>query len=60
MCTDCADQSCSACELRLRDARTCDELTRQLAWAAQAAHTARRQPEPDPPPEPTADKEAGQ
>jgi len=60
MCTDCADQSCYACELRLRDARTYDQLARQLLHDAR---TARSQPEPHvPPSQPNlaADKEAGQ
>jgi len=63
MCTDCADQSCYACELRLRDARTYDQLARQLLHDEQAARTARSQPEPHvPPSQPNlaADKEAGQ
>ena len=60
MCTDCADQSCFACELRHQDARTYDQLARQLLHDEQAARTARRQPEPHAPPGLAADKEAGQ
>ena len=63
MCTDCADQSCYACELRLRDAEAYDQLARQLLHDEQAARTARRQAEPHAPPAqpgPAADREAGQ
>ena len=60
LCTDCADQSCYACELRLRDARTYDQLARQLLHDEQAARTARRQAEPHAPPGLAAGKEAGQ
>ena len=60
MCTDCADQSCFTCELRLQDARTYDQLARQLLHDEQATRTARRQPEPDAPPGLAADKEAGE
>jgi hypothetical protein len=60
MCTDCPDQSCYACELRLRDARTYDQLAAQLLHDEQAARTARRQAEPHAPPGLAAGKEAGQ
>ena len=63
MCTDCPDQSCFACQLRLREARTYDQLAVQLLHDEQAARTARRQAEPHAPPsQPSlaADKEAGQ
>jgi hypothetical protein len=60
MRTDSADQSCCACELRLRGARTYDQLARQLLHDEQAARTARRQPEPHAPPGLAADKELGQ
>ena len=57
MCTDCADQSCFTCELRLQDARTYDQLARQLLHDEQATRTARRQPS-DARPGLAADKEA--
>ena len=60
LCRDSADQSCCACELRLEDARTCDQLTRQLLPDEPAARTARRQAEPPVPPGLAAGKEAGQ
>ena len=60
MCADCADQSCFACELRLRDARTYDQLAVQLLQDEQAARTACRQAEPHAPPGLAAGKEAGQ
>ena len=60
MCTDSADQSCCACELRLRDARTYDQLTRQLLHDEQAARIPRRQPGPHAPPGLAVGKEAGQ
>ena len=58
-CADCAGQSCFACELRLRDARTCDQPTRQLL-DGQAARTAGRQPGPEAPPGFASGKQAGQ
>ena len=58
-CTDCAGQSCFACELRLRDVRTYDQPTRQFL-DGQAARTAGRQPGPEAPPGLAAGKEAGQ
>ena len=63
MCTDCADQSCFTCELRLREAEAYDQLAVQLLHDEQAARTARRQTEPHAPPsqpDPAADREAGQ
>ena len=63
MCADCPDQSCIGCELRLRDARTYDQLALQLLRDEQATRNARRQAEPHgPPSQPglAADKEAGQ
>ena len=63
ICADCADQSCFACQLRLREARTYDQLAVQLLHDEQAARNLRRQAEPhDPPSQPglAADKEAGQ
>ena len=65
-CADCPDQSCFACQLRLRDARTYDQLAVQLLHDEQAARQARRQPglagSPTPPsqPCPAREMEAGQ
>jgi hypothetical protein len=64
MCTDCPDQSCFACESRLRDARAYDQLSDRILQAAEAdpaphhgqaesASSARQ-------PRLAADKEAGQ
>ena len=66
MCTDCPDQSCFACQLRLQDARSYDQLAVQLLHDEQAARDARTQPglagSPMPPiqPRPAAEMEAGQ
>src|SRR5260370_11743528 len=63
MCTDCADQSCFTCELRLREAHTYDQLAVQLLHDEQAAWNLRRQAElhaPSSQPDLAADKEAGQ
>ena len=63
MCADCADQSCFACQLRLREARTYDQLAVQLLHDEQAARNLRRQAELHAPPSQpglAADKEAGQ
>ena len=63
MCADCADQSCFACQPRLRDARTYDQLAVQLLHDEQAARNLRRQAELHAPPSQpglAADKEAGQ
>ncbi len=63
MCTDCADQSCCTCELRLREARTYDQLAVQLLHDEQAARNLRRQaelPAPSSQPGLAAEKEAGQ
>jgi hypothetical protein len=63
MCADCPDQSCFACELRLREARTYDQLAVQLLQDEQAARNLRRQAELHAlPSQPglAADKEAGQ
>ena len=63
MCADCADQSCFACQLRLREARTYDQL------ADRCSRTRRTAPAATPPgraplrpvsPGLAADKEAGQ
>ena len=51
----CADQSCPACESRLRDAQACDRLSAQLIHAAEASTAATAHH-----PGPAADREAGQ
>ena len=66
MCADCPDQSCFACQLRLQDARTYDQLAVQLLHDEQATRDERSQPgrasSPMPPiqPRPAAEMEAGQ
>jgi hypothetical protein len=63
MCADCPDQSCYACELRLRDARTYDQLAVQLLHDEQATRDTRSQPALAGPPiqsRPTVEMEAGQ
>jgi hypothetical protein len=57
LCADCTNQSCPACESRLRDARAYDHLSAQLIQAAEptAAATVSH-----PEPAPAADREAGQ
>ena len=58
LCADCTDQSCPACESRLRDAQAYDRLSAQLIQAAEASAAATaRHPEPAPR---RADREAGQ
>ena len=37
MCPDCPDQSCPACQSRLRDAQAFDQMAAQILQAAQAA-----------------------
>jgi hypothetical protein len=59
LCADCAGQSCPTCELRLREAQAYDRLYAQLDQQAEASATARH-PEPAAPPQPAADREAGQ
>jgi len=63
MCADCANQSCFTCELRLKEARSYDQLAVQLLHDKQAARDARSQPELHAQPgQPglAADKEVGQ
>jgi hypothetical protein len=64
LCTDCPDQSCPACQSRLHDARTYDQLADRMLPAAEATRAAHHgQPAPARPHGPTglaADKEAGQ
>jgi hypothetical protein len=57
LCADCADQSCSTCDLRLREAQAYDRLYTQLVQQADAAATATH---PEPAAQPAADREAGQ
>ena len=65
-CADCPDQSCFACQLRLQDARSYDQLAVQLLHDEQATRDERRQPgrasSPMPPIQsrPAAELEAGQ
>ncbi len=57
LCADCTNQSCPACESRLRDAQAYDHLSAQLIQATEASAAATaRHPEPGP----AADREAGQ
>ena len=66
MCAECPDQSCVACQLRLKDTRAYDQLAAQLLHDEQAARDALSQPgpasSPMPPtqPHPAAEMEAGQ
>jgi hypothetical protein len=61
LCGYCPDQSCSACELRLQDARTYDEMAGRLLQTAEPARAASpSEPEPDRLSQPAADREAGQ
>jgi hypothetical protein len=55
LCADCTDQSCPACESRLRDAQAYDRLSAQLIQAAEASTAATAHH-----PGPAADREAGQ
>jgi hypothetical protein len=55
----CADQSCPACELRLREAQAYDRLYAQLDQQADPLPTA-SYPKPATQPQSTADREAGQ
>jgi hypothetical protein len=64
LCTHCPDQSCPACQSRLRDAHAYDQLAVRIlrpAEAAPAAHHGQIEPaEPARQSGPAADKEAGQ
>lgn len=71
LCTDCPDQSCFACESRLRDARACDQLSDRILQAPEAgpaAHDSQREPAGPPAADvrddtratPAPDREAGQ
>ena len=57
LCADCTNQSCPACESRLRDAQAYDHLSAQLVQAAEASSAATA---PHPEPGAAADREAGQ
>jgi hypothetical protein len=66
-CADCPDQSCPACQTRLRDAQAYDQMATGMLQAAQAAQEANAtQPEPGSRAialdlaVPVADREAGQ
>ena len=65
-CADCADQTCPACQSRLRDAGAYDQMATQMLHTAQVTRAATSaQPEQDgllPPcqPQRAADREAGQ
>ena len=71
MCTDCPDQSCFACQSRLRDARAYDQLSDRILQAPEAGpagHDNQREPggpstadvRDDSQARPTPDREAGQ
>jgi hypothetical protein len=64
MCTDCPDQSCPACQSRLRDAQAYDQLADRILQAADtapAAHHGQARPaRPARQSSLAADKEAGQ
>jgi ferredoxin len=62
-CSSCPDQSCSACHVSVHAARTYDRLAAHLAQsadAARAAHPGQPEPASPIPPQPAADREAGQ
>ena len=63
-CADCADQTCPACQSRLRDAQAYDQMAAQMlqvAAVALAAHHGQAEPaRPARPPGLAAGKEAGQ
>ena len=46
LCAECADQSCPACESRLRDAQAYDRIATQIDQAADARAAQRDEPEP--------------
>jgi hypothetical protein len=64
MCTDCPDQSCPACQSRLRDAQAYDQLADRMLQTAEAApaahHGQAESADPARQPRLAADKEAGQ
>jgi hypothetical protein len=61
MCPDCADQSCSACQVHIRDAEAFDQMAGRMLQAAQAAPAdGASKPAPDRWSQPAADREAGQ
>jgi hypothetical protein len=62
-CADCPDQTCFACQLRLREARAYDQLAVHLLHDERTARTARRPARPPAPrsqPGLAAGQEAGQ
>jgi hypothetical protein len=64
MCTDCPDQSCPTCQIRLRDARAYDQTAARILQAAETARAGHygQTERPGPPRQASlaADKEAGQ
>jgi hypothetical protein len=61
LCTRCPDQSCPACQSRLRDAWAYDQLAVRMLQPAEAAPAARHgRAEPPRQPRLATDKEAGQ
>ena len=61
LCADCADQSCPACEWRLRDAQAYGHLSAQLTQTAEAsAAVTASHLKPAAQPQPATDREAGQ
>jgi hypothetical protein len=59
MCPDCADQSCPACQVHIRDGEAFDQMADRMLQAAQATPAA-SEPAPDRWSQPAADREAGQ
>ena len=61
MCPDCPDQSCPACQTRLRDAEAFDQMADRMLQAAKTAPAAHHgHTEPPRQSRPAAGKEAGQ
>ena len=61
LCTHCPDQSCPACQSRLRDAQAYDQLAVRMLRPPEASPAARHSHgEPARQSGPAADKEAGQ
>ena len=60
-CADCTSQSCPTCQSRLQQAHAYDRLAAHLIQAAEASATVTTtDPESARPPQPAADREAGQ
>ena len=61
MCPDCPDQSCSACQIHLRDAKAFDRIADRMLQAARTGPAADHgDTEPPRQPGPALDREAGQ